>query len=298
VTDVGDLLTPTLTVSPFDATTAASLSITAPGGTVTAGTGEATADGGATWTANPVTLNAAGMWVFAWTVTGTGQGVEYSTVIVNLAPTSVAFAPALAGLSDLILRAGELTAAQAARASAYLTDASALIRAYTRQTFTVVSNDTVILRPVGSFLLLTQLPVTAVDSVAGVHENGVVGDPLGGWVFDGIDKIDITTVGFGWLADPWWPWPYGPESFQVVYDHGSATVPADVVAVCCAMVLRTLLSPTLVEGMTSERIGQYSYQLGQFSGGASVGATVRLSEQDKDALSNYRVKAGSIQVRI
>jgi hypothetical protein len=82
VTDVGDLLTPTLTVSPFDGTTAASLSITAPDGTVTAGTGEASADGGETWTADNVTLNAAGMWVFAWTVTGTGQGVEYSTVVI------------------------------------------------------------------------------------------------------------------------------------------------------------------------------------------------------------------------
>jgi len=298
VTDVGDLLIPTLTVSPFDGTTLASLSITAPDGTIAAGTGESTADGGATWTADEVTLNQAGLWVFAWTVTGTGQGVEYSTVVVNLAPTAVAFLPALAGLSDLILRAGSLTEAQTARAHAALADASALVRRYTRQIFTAVDDDLVILRPVGMFLVLPQGPVTAVNEVRAVDQDGVAGDEISGWVFDGIDRIDITRVGFGWLADPWWPWSGGPESFQVSYDHGNDDVPGDVIAVVSSMVLRTLFSPSTVEGMTSEKIGEYSYQLGQFAGGAAAGLSVRLTEADKDALSHYRQKAGSAQVRL
>lgn len=204
----------------------------------------------------------------------------------------------LATADDLEARLGRsLTATEEARAAAYLAEASALIRRYTGQTFDAVDGDTVILRPVGSYLILPQLPVTAVDEVRGVDADGTPGTALTGWRWDGLERIDITTVGF-FAGEPWWPWPFGPESFQVLYDHGSGQVGEDVVGVACNMVLRTLLSPSLVEGMTSERIGQYSYQLGQTAGGAASGVAVRLTETDKDALRSYRPQAGSIQVRL
>lgn len=204
----------------------------------------------------------------------------------------------LATEDDLEARLGRnLTSTEQTRAAAYLADASALIRTYTRQVFTEVLDDTVVLRPVGAYLVLPQLPVTAVTEVRPLDDNGVPGDALTGWTWDGLDRIDITTVGFI-PGDPWWPWPHGPESCEVTYDHGTAAVPDDVIAVVCGMVLRTLLSPSLVEGMTSERIGQYSYQLGQFAGGAAAGAAVRLTEADKDALKSCRPGAGSIQVRL
>ena len=204
----------------------------------------------------------------------------------------------LATTSDLAARLGRsLTGTETTRAAPYLKDASALVRKYTGQTFALVTNDAVILRPVGAFLVLEQLPVTAVDSVSGVDEDGTVGDPITGWVFDGIDRIDITRAGFGFIASPWWPWPDGPESFQVVYDHGPAAVPDDVIGIVCGMVLDVLLSPSLVAGLNTERVGQYSYGMQQGVGG-TPGASVRLSEQNKADLKHYRTQAGSVQVRV
>jgi hypothetical protein len=240
----------------------------------------------------PVTL--AGRWTYVW-VTTNPDSVEHG--YFDVLPDPPRLRP-LAQPSDLEARLGRsLTDAEATRAMAYLATASALIRRYTGQVFDTVTGDTVILRPVGSYLVLPQTPVTGVSEVRGINADGTAGTALTGWTWDGLDRIDITTVGF-FHSDPWWPWNFGPEAFQVIYDHGSVPIGDDVIGVACDMVLRTLLSPSLVEGMTSERIGQYSYQLGQFSGGAASGTAVRLTEADKDALRSYRRQAGSIQVRI
>jgi hypothetical protein len=206
--------------------------------------------------------------------------------------------PDLATLADVTARSPRaLTSAEQTRATVLLGDASALVRTYTGQTFTTVTDDTVILRPTGAYLVLPNPPVTAVSEVRGVDETGAPGSLIVGWVWDGLERIDITTVGlFG--GDPWWPWPSGPESFQVVYDHGVAAATDDVVGVVCGMVLRTILAPSPVEGMSAERIGVYSYQMSQQVGGGSTGPMVRLSEQDKEALSAYRPKVGSAQVRL
>lgn len=204
----------------------------------------------------------------------------------------------LATTDDLEDRLGRvLTSAEEARAAAYLPEASALIRRYTGQSFDVETDDTVILRPVGAYLILPQTPVNDVTEVRGIDPDGTPGTELTGWKWDGLDRVDITTVGF-FAGNPWWPWNFGPEAFQVVYSHGPSAVPDDVVGVACNMILRTLLSPSQVEGMTSERIGQYSYQLGQFSGGAASGVSLRLTDVDKDALRSYRPVAGSIQARL
>lgn len=241
----------------------------------------------------PATL--AGRWTYVWT-TATPDSVEHG--YFDVAPDPPRLRP-LALPSDLEATLGRsLTSTEQTRAVPYLARASALIRRYTGQVFDPVSNDVVILRPVGSYLVLPQMPVTAVAEVRGVEEDGTAGDLLSGWTWDGLDRIDITTIGFGWIADPWWPWPSGPESFRVVYSHGGAPIPDDVVGVCCDMALRPLLSPTPVENITSERIGAYSYQLGQFAGGGSPGTAVRLTEADKDALRSYRPQANSIQVRV
>lgn len=175
MTDVGDLLTPTLTVSPFDGTTLASLSITAPDGTITAGTGESTADGGATWTADEVTLNQAGLWVFAWTVTNTGQGVEYSTVVVNLAPTAAPFTRGdqLATAQDLALFLQldytSLTTAQQQTLTMLVELATSKVqRAAGGQRIVQVEHEDVLIDvsdPCDYYLPLPQLPVQEVAEV-------------------------------------------------------------------------------------------------------------------------------------
>lgn len=82
--DVGDTAKLTLTVDPFDGTTAAAITFYAPDGTSTPVT-PTTADSGATWTAT-VALPTAGQWRAKWTVTGTGQGVSWDMLDVDPVP--------------------------------------------------------------------------------------------------------------------------------------------------------------------------------------------------------------------
>lgn len=78
--DAGDSELVTLTVSPFDGTTVAVLTVTAPGGT-TSTPAVTPSGGGATWTAT-VPYTTAGIWTLRWVVTGTGAGAEYKQVSV------------------------------------------------------------------------------------------------------------------------------------------------------------------------------------------------------------------------
>lgn len=197
---------------------------------------------------------------------------------------------------DLADRLGRpLTIEESVRAPALIADASAIVRSWTRQQFDQQVGDQVVLRPVANHLRLPQRPVTAVQQVAIVDCDGEPGDPMTGWCWDGSDKIRITGSSIKGIVDPWWPWLSTPETFEVTYDHGYAVVPADVVAVTAGAVLRVLSAPSPTEGMVSERIGQYFYQMQQ--GAGSVGLAVRLTNADKDALSRYRRTAGTIQLR-
>lgn len=76
MTTVGNYSSPTVSVTPGDGTTAATLSIIDPTGVATAGAGVSGSAGGGTWTAtaNPYLLTMAGDWTERWTVTGTGAG--------------------------------------------------------------------------------------------------------------------------------------------------------------------------------------------------------------------------------
>jgi len=205
----------------------------------------------------------------------------------------------LADDSDLEARLGrDLTTAEAARSTALLADASALIRRYTKRRFEAVANAEVELRPVGSLLRLPGRPVTAVDQVEQIGTAGSADRVMGvsEWAWDGIDLIEL------------WPCPVAllgvlptstyADTYRVTYDYGSATVPDDVVAVCCRMVLAILTAPTMAQGLVQERIGQYSYQFGQAPGQASPGATVRMTDVDRDDLRHYRRTAGTIALKV
>lgn len=197
--------------------------------------------------------------------------------------------PDLATTADLEARLGRsLTASEQAKAAALLADASALIRAYTRRDFTAVTHDKVRLRPVGNRLRLPNRPVNAVHSVTAIGWAGIpdLVLPLGTWGWDGLDIIELAPLS----SDVWLSLPtvdIGDEladTYEVDYDHGDNVVPDAVVAVCCGVVLRVLLAPSPVEGMSAERVGKYSYQMTQEVGGGSAGASVRLRETDKELL--------------
>ncbi|WP_199553192.1 hypothetical protein [Streptomyces sp. N35] len=184
----------------------------------------------------------------------------------------------LATPSDLAARIGrDLDQAEAARAPVLLADASALVRDYTRQDFSHTRGDAVRLRASAGVLRLSQRPVTAVTSVTEFSAGAGPQPAARGWVWDGKDKILLPAS----CAHQ----PSGLGVYDVVYDHGYPRVPAQVVAVVCAIAARTLLSPSLTAGMVAERIGNYNYQLQQ--GGGAPGATVVMSAADEKALARY-----------
>lgn len=203
---------------------------------------------------------------------------------------------ALAAASDLEARLGRaLTADETAKAEALLADASALVTGYTRRSFELVADDEIVLREVRGVLRLPQRPVQSVASVTaiGCDGLGLPDIPIATWCFDGVDQVDVR----GWRdsAVNLPEWLLGDAvscTYRVVYTHGDEEVPPDVVAVVCGMVSRVLLSPSAVEGMVSERIGQYTYQMQQGMGAA--GPVVRLSASDREVLDRYRRTATGV----
>ena len=204
-------------------------------------------------------------------------------------------ASSLATPDDLAVRLGrDLTAAEAIRADVLLADASAKIRRFTRQDFTLVTDDERVLRGPGGEIRLTQRPVLNVTKVVALGGNGLPDVTLSDWLWDGIDLIRIGTGNMVInLPEVWWDDDGYPGTYRVTYSHGYAQTPDDVVAVCCQMVLRTLTNPSLAGGVTGETIGPYSYRLDAAGGGLVVAMT----KADQDDLKVYRPDLHQIQVR-
>src|SRR5690554_703302 len=145
---------------------------------------------------------------------------------------------------------------ESTRAAAYLADASALVRDYTKQTFTAVTGDVVRLRPVGNRLRLPKRPVNAVNSVTAIGWAGIqnIVLPVGLWGWDGLDQIELQPLSPDiWLSLP--TLEIGDDladTYDVNYDHGDNEVPDSVVRIVCGMVLRVLVAPSPVEGMSAE----------------------------------------------
>lgn len=205
----------------------------------------------------------------------------------------------LASVSDLSDRLGRpLTAAEAARAPALLTDASAKVRSYTRQAFTRTDDDTVVVRAQQGEIRLPQRPVLAVSSVVAVGSGGAPDLPVVGWFWDGLDIIrtvaDSPLIN---LPERWYEEDREayPDTYRVTYSHGTAQVPDIVVAVVARMVLRTLTAPTMAGGVTGETIGPYSYR----TDGSGVGTAVAMTDEDRKELNDtgFRPKAGMSMVR-
>ena len=129
---------------------------------------------------------------------------------------------ALATIADVEARLGrDLTAGETSQANAWLTDASAMFVQRAIQKFEV-SESTVRLFPRDGVVRLIQRPVIEVTSVTDI---------------DGAE-IDFTFDGHQSIYELG---SYTPVI--VTYDHGSDTIPEDVVAVVAGMVVRTLLIP-------------------------------------------------------
>ena len=205
----------------------------------------------------------------------------------------------LASISDLSDRLGRpLTSAEEARAQALLVDASAKVRAYTRQAFTRTDNETVVIRAQQGEIRLPQRPVIDVTSVVAIGAGGAPDLPVVGWQWDGLDTIrtctDSPVINLPelWHEDDVEAYP---GTYRVVYSHGDAQIPDLVVAVVARMALRTLTAPTLAGGVTGETIGPYSYR----TDGSGVGTAVIMTDEDRQELKDagYRPRAGMSMVR-
>ena len=238
----------------------------------------------------------AGLWRYTWTTTGPA-GVQYGTFTVAEDPP--VRLDLLATVDDLRNRFGALSESQALTAPFHLADASALIRAECRprQFSSVITDDSVILRPHGTLLHLPDPPVQSVTSVAALSADGGPDLPLTSFVFDGIDIIDLANGGFlDSLGVPIYDLGRHTNTYRVVYTHGQ--LPPDViVGKVCQIVNRVLGADTRQEGVTQETIGQFTRQWQQGMG--SPGPSVVLTERDRRDLARwgYRRTTSSIPMR-
>ncbi|MFD7705711.1 hypothetical protein [Streptomyces sp. NPDC059786] len=208
-------------------------------------------------------------------------------------------ASSLASPVDLESRLGRpLTGPETARAEALLADASALVRSYTGRTFTRTDDETIVVRAQQGEIRLPQTPVIDVIRVVAIGSGGAPDLPVIGWQWDGLDLIrtaaDSPAIN---LPERWYDeddTDY-PGTYRVTYSHGTAEVPADIVAVVARMTLRTLTSPTMAGGVTGETIGPYSYR----TDGSGVGTAVTMTDEDQQMLklAGYRRQAGMTMVR-
>lgn len=205
----------------------------------------------------------------------------------------------LASLSDLSDRLGRpLNAMEEARAQALLADASAKVRSYTKRTFSRVDNETLTARAQQGEIRLPQRPVLDVTSVVAVGAGGAPDLPVVGWQWDGLDIVraisDSPVIN---MPERWYEEDLDayPGTFRVTYSHGSAEIPADIVAIVARMALRTLTAPTVAGGVTGETIGPYSYR----TDGTGIGTAVAMTDEDRRELDDagYRPKAGMSLVR-
>lgn len=179
----------------------------------------------------------------------------------------------LATADDLAGRLGRtLTDAETDQAELLLADASAAVRAYCGQQFSLAEQTTRI-RVRGGVIRLPQRPIASIDAVA---------DP------DGND-LDFTWYAGDRvvLSSPW-----AATWADVTYTAGYEEIPADIVAVVCQIAGRALGRPADQTGLSSETIGQYSYSVG---GAAAAGALGMLADE-RAVLDRYRRVGGIASV--
>lgn len=202
--------------------------------------------------------------------------------------------PPLAVQDDVEARLGRSLAPQEqARIDALLTDVSALVRARTRQQFTV-NQSTERLRAIDGKLKLVQKPVVSVDQVQVVNwDDTLTAFSPGVWWFDGIDTIAGVTLQSNVIINSpaIWADRVMPAAFQVTYTHGEGT-PDDILAIVCNAIIRSLgaASPS---GVISETVGQYSYRLDPTAVAGPVGF---LAEEEK-TMRRYRRGARTLALR-
>jgi hypothetical protein len=196
--------------------------------------------------------------------------------------------PPLVTVNDVTERLPSGMTIDDGRVASLIRDASAAVRRFTKQDFTI-GTTTQDIRPIGYRIRLPQRPVLAVNSIqiklpgsqAGVYTT------LPAWYWDGSDEVwlidgsSIVNLAEEVISALQWQTPV----VRVNYQHGYTEVPDDVVGVVCSMVTRLLTAPGL-GGVISETVGEYSYRLSD----AAAQGPMTLTDSEQKILREYQPK--------
>lgn len=181
------------------------------------------------------------------------------------------------------------TAAQVASAQRAITEATAAIKNYCHQEIELVEDDEITLDSYGGVrVFLPELPVTEVSEV---EEDGelLVAD----------DDYKLGQHGILWRVGR--RWFEGIGALRIVYSHGWATLPDDVIAVAVRAASRTYQMGLNtaefggVTGIKSLSLGDYAVTYSEGSNNADTALTASGSRMlllsEKDVLAKYRYVA-------
>lgn len=195
--------------------------------------------------------------------------------------------PALATIDDVIA----LGADPSAVTPEMLEQASARFRAEAGGHLIEAHTYTQVLRPAGGYVRLPRLPVLEVVGVNMLTDSGAPGAAITGWVFNGIDTVDIRGVGDVWVNGPGWDDHAEERNVSVVWSAGYDPIPEDVRWTVAAMVHRAVTSGPA--GVVSEQIGDFSRTFGAFTASGAMSMT----REERDLARRYRPRRSSVAVR-
>lgn len=171
--------------------------------------------------------------------------------------------------------------------------ASGVVRDYTKQDFTFLANDVVLIDPrPNRTAQLPQMPVTAVSLVEAYMPDG-----NGTWGWQTLSypgQYGWSSRGLIWDAtqvrppiepglSPAWPmytWPWLPETLRVTYSHGFVTIPANVQAIVLRLAAVYAANPT---GAQSKKVGEVATVFG-------VPGLALLHPEERKVLDKYAVQ--------
>ncbi|MEU7597283.1 hypothetical protein AB0B79_30265 [Streptomyces sp. NPDC039022] len=171
-----------------------------------------------------------------------------------------------------------------ATATLALASASSVIRRWTRQTITRVTDDVSTLRVLDACELV--LPQRPVVSVARVRVHALV---LLDWVLSG-DRLLRTG---GWRRLPGTTTYPDPGLVEVTYTHGWAEVPDDIRAVCLDLASMSVTNPGWLREYD---VTIDDYQRRKVFASESLGSGT-LSAAHREMLAPYRRRIGTVTLR-
>lgn len=183
-----------------------------------------------------------------------------------------------------------------AQATMAIRRASARVRKYCRQQFTLVEGETVTLPGGGRVLRLPQRPIVVDDThpLTVIELFGIANQE-----YQALEGRDFTRIGVELTrGEQWWAptrlmgWPFmrpmgiWAQRVRVTYSHGYSEVPDDVVDVVLDLAQMNMTNP---QGLRSESIDDYSRTFASETIGGAL-----LTADHKEALRQYR--GGSFSV--